>query len=85
MSSWSRGDLIALCSLIITIITAAIGVINPELRCLVGLESESCLLSPQGIKNPPKYSKKLVKETEPDNLTNRIDKLQKRIDEVLNN
>lgn len=49
MSGWSRGDVIGLGSLIVTIVGIAIGVTIPEVPCKVGLQSESC---PSPISQP---------------------------------
>ena len=42
MNNWNRSDVIALSSLIVSIVAIIIGVAIPEVRCFVGLQSESC-------------------------------------------
>ncbi len=39
MGKWNRADVIALSSLIVAVVAIIVGVADPEVRCLVGLES----------------------------------------------
>ena len=51
MSNWNRSDVIALSSLMVSVVAMIIGIAIPEVRCFVGLQSESC---PSSIRTAPK-------------------------------
>lgn len=57
MSNWNRSDVIAVSSVIVAIIAIIIGTYHPEVRCLIGLQSESCP-SPPGNGNPTQIDAK---------------------------
>ena len=46
MSNWNRSDVFALSGLIVSIVAIIVGIAIPEVRCFVGLQSESCPSSP---------------------------------------
>ena len=60
--AWNRSDLIAMSALLVSIVAIIIGVIIPEVRCFVGLQSQSCV-------SPPK-----IKTTSPSPETTLISK-----------
>ncbi len=59
---WNRSDVIALSSLIVAVVAIIVGVADPEVRCFVGLQSESCPPS-QITPKPPRKTTLISKTT----------------------